>query len=53
MCLHYDMQVHRYGEVNSYIYVVLVSMYQKREQRAIALPTLQLIDFRVKNPKEI
>jgi hypothetical protein len=53
MGLHYDLQVLRYGEVNSYIYAVLVSKYQKHEQKTSALPTLQLIGFRVKNPMEI
>lgn len=36
--LHYDLQVHRYGEVNSYIYAIFVSKYQKHEQRRILYP---------------
>lgn len=51
--LHYDLQVHRYGEVNSYIYAILVSKYQKHEQRTNALSTVQSFDFRINNLKEI
>ena len=49
--LHYDLQVHKYGEVNSYIYAILVLKYQKHEQRTNDLSTLQTIDF--KNRMEI
>jgi hypothetical protein len=43
--IHYDLQVYRYGEVNSYIYAILVSEYQNFGQRTDGLSTLQTIDF--------